>query len=119
MCGIVISTALVETLSISYILPVSECDMNLSTTQKGIITAVGFVGLKKNCYRALVKLHSYFFSYAGIISSSHLWGFLADTKGRRTVIVPTLLSAFGCTVLSSLAPNFWVFVVLRFLNGFL
>lgn len=116
MCGIVISTALVETLSISYILPVSECDMNLSSTQKGIISAVGFVGLNKNYHRAVVILIS---SYAGIISSSHLWGFLADTKGRRTVIVPTLLAAFGCTLLSSLAPNFWVFVVLRFLNGFL
>lgn len=116
MCGIVISTALVETLSISYILPVSECDMNLSSTQKGIITAVGFVGLKKKGGVVILQLIS---SCAGIISSSHLWGFLADTKGRRAVIVPTLLSAFGCTVLSSLAPNFWVFAILRFLNGFL
>lgn len=44
VCGIVYSTALVETLSISYILPVSECDLNLSTSQKGILTAIGFIG---------------------------------------------------------------------------
>lgn len=61
MCGIVISTALVETLSISYILPVSECDMNLTSTQKGIITAVGFVGLIKNNQRAVVILQNNFF----------------------------------------------------------
>lgn len=55
----------------------------------------------------------------GIISSSHLWGFLADTQGRKRVILPTLFLSFTFTLLSSLTTNFWLFVVLRFFNGFL
>lgn len=58
-------------------------------------------------------------SFFGIICSSHLWGYLADTQGRRCVIMPTLLVAFLLTCAASLAQNFYVFVTLRFLNGFL
>lgn len=96
--GLILTTVLLETLGISYVIPVSECDMHLSTRDKGILSAVGF---------------------AGIISSSHLWGFLADTQGRRKVILPTLLVSFACTLASSVTTNFWLFVVFRYLNGFL
>lgn len=96
--GLILTTVLLETLGISYVIPVSECDMHLTTRDKGILSAIGF---------------------AGIISSSHLWGFLADTQGRRKVILPTLLLSFTFTVASSLTTNFWLFVVFRYLNGFL
>ncbi|KNC23770.1 hypothetical protein FF38_13813 [Lucilia cuprina] len=56
--------------------------------------------------------------FAGIIFSSHLWGFLADTQGRRKIIRPTLLVAFCITFLSSFSNDFWTLVILRFLNGF-
>lgn len=39
--------------ALAFILPVSECDLNLSTSQKGILTGI---------------------PYIGIICSSHLWG---------------------------------------------
>lgn len=57
--GLVLSTVLLETLGISYILPVSECELNLSSKDKGLLSGIVF---------------------AGIIASSHLWGFLADTQ---------------------------------------
>lgn len=66
---------------------------------------------------ALKRIHAD--KYVGIISSSHLWGFLADTKGRRRVILPTLLLSFTFTLLSSVTTNFWLFVFFRYLNGFL
>lgn len=87
-----------ETCGISFVLPVAQCDMKLTTQDKGILGAVGFLG---------------------IITSSYLWGFLADTKGRRRVIKPTLLIAFTCTLLSTLTNNFWLFATLRYLAGFL
>ncbi|KAJ6640092.1 Synaptic vesicle glycoprotein 2B [Pseudolycoriella hygida] len=97
VCGAILTTVLLETLGISFVLPVSECDMELSTQDKGILSAIGF---------------------AGIITSSHLWGFLADTTGRRRIILPALMLSFTFTVMSSLSRNFWTFVVLRFLSGF-
>lgn len=98
LTGCILGCVVLETVSINFILPVAQCDLNLSTHDKGILSAIGFVGM---------------------IVSSHLWGFLADTKGRKTVIVPTLFIAFGITVISSFAKSFWFLVLMRFLNGFL
>lgn len=96
--GTILAAVLLETLGISYVLPVAECDLMLTTKEKGILSAI---------------------SFAGIISSSHLWGFLADTRGRRTVILPTLFLAFASTVLSSFTTNFWLITIMRFFTGFL
>lgn len=88
---------MLETLAISFVLPVSQCDISLTIQERGIMSAIGF---------------------AGIIVSSHLWGFLADTQGRRRIIRPTLLVGFILTVFSSFSNDFWSLVILRFLNGF-
>lgn len=42
--GMILTAVLMENLGISYVLPVSQCDMNLSTQDKGILSAVGFAG---------------------------------------------------------------------------
>lgn len=47
-----------------------------------------------------------------------MWGFLADTKGRRKVIQPTLLVGFLISFASSFALNFYEFAIMRFLTGF-
>lgn len=98
LSGAVLSTVLLETLGISFILPIAECDLNLSTKDKGMLSAIAFVG---------------------IIASSHLWGFLADTRGRRMVIMPTLFISFFITIASSFVKSFWLFTVLRFFSGLL
>ena len=95
--GLILANVLLETLGMSFVLPVSQCDLNLSIQERGILSAIGF---------------------AGIISSSHLWGFMADTTGRRNIIRPTLLIGFVITLFSSFANNFWILVILRYLNGF-
>ncbi|XP_004527473.1 synaptic vesicle glycoprotein 2A [Ceratitis capitata] len=95
--GMVMAVVLLETSSMGFILPIAQCDLHLTNVDKGVLSAISFLG---------------------IISSSHLWGFLADTKGRRKVMRPTLLATFTVTILSSFAPNFWSMVMLRFLNGF-
>lgn len=93
----ILASSLFETLTISFILPVI-CELNLTSSEKGLLSCI---------------------SIFGIITSAHLWGFLADTKGRRKIILPTLFLSFTCTVLSSLAHNFTVLVILRFFTGFL
>lgn len=87
-----------ETVSIVYVLPVLRCDLDVTTKQKGILAGAGFFG---------------------VLSASHLWGFLADTKGRRRVIQPTLFVAFSISLIGSFVENFYVFAALRYLNGFL
>lgn len=96
--GVILGAVLLETCAISFVMPVSQCDLKLTTKEKGVLGAVGSIGM---------------------IFSSHLWGYLADTKGRRIVIMPTLMIAFVLAVSSSVTDNFYIFALLRFLNGFL
>lgn len=98
LSGLILNAVLMETCGISFVLPVSECDLKLTAGEKGVLNAIGFFG---------------------IICSSHLWGFLADTKGRRSIIQPTLFVAFLLSCVGSLVENFYIFVTLRFFNGFL
>uniref|UniRef100_A0A336KT94 CSON015013 protein n=1 Tax=Culicoides sonorensis TaxID=179676 RepID=A0A336KT94_CULSO len=95
--GVILSTVLLETLGISFIITNATCDLLLTTQEKGALSAIAF---------------------AGIISSSHLWGFLADTKGRRKIIVPALFITSVCSLLSSISNNFYMLVILRYLCGF-
>ncbi|XP_055844746.1 synaptic vesicle glycoprotein 2A-like [Episyrphus balteatus] len=95
--GLLLACTLYETASIGFILPIAECDLELTYQDRGILTAVGYIG---------------------IIVSSHLWGFLADTKGRRYVIMPTVLISSTVSILSSFSHTFWMLALLRFLNGF-
>ena len=98
LSGVVLSSVGMETLGLSFVLPVSQCDLKMTTEEKGIVSGMG---------------------YAGIISSALLWGFLSDTQGRRRVILPSLMIAFSCTLASTLTNNFWFFAAFRYLNGFL
>lgn len=99
LCGVILSCVFFETMGISYALPVAECDLGVTTKQQyGIINGV---------------------SFGGITLSSHLWGYMADERGRKTIILPTLIIAFIFTVFSTLTNSFWLFAVYRFFNGFL
>lgn len=44
--GLILGAVLIENLDMSYVLPVSQCDMNLSTKEKGILSGVGFAGMQ-------------------------------------------------------------------------
>lgn len=98
LAGAILAAVFLETVSINIILPVAQCDLQMTNQNKGLLSAVGFIG---------------------IIVSSHLWGFLADTRGRKMIIVSTLFIAFFITIISSFTQSYWLLVVLRFLNGFL
>ena len=94
----VLNNVILESVGVSFALPVIACDLDLSYQEQGILAAVCFMG---------------------IIVSSHLWGFLADTKGRKNTMKPTLLLAFLVTLVSSFSYNFVMMAILRFLNGIL
>ena len=98
LAGGLMACGFLELTSVNFILPVAQCDLNLTTSDKGILSAIGYVGL---------------------IFSSHLWGFLSDTKGRRKTLIVSLLMAFLITFASTFVNSFWLLVLLRFLNGFL
>lgn len=96
--GLALFAVSIEIQGILYVFPVSQCDLNLTAAEKGILGSA---------------------TLFGIICSSLLWGYLADVKGRRTVILPTLFLAFFTSVIVTFVQNIYIFTTLRFLNGFL
>jgi len=98
LTGAILGSVFLETVAINVVFPVAQCELNLTNERKAILSTIAFIG---------------------IICSSHLWGFLSDTRGRKAVMVPTLIIAFAITVVLSFVETFWLLVLLKFLVGFL
>ncbi|CAG2056141.1 unnamed protein product [Timema podura] len=81
----------------SYLLPAAQCDFQMTAQEKGLLNSI---------------------SYAGVILSSPLWGFLADTQGRKKILILSLAADGIIGVLSSFAPTYGIFLAFRFFNGF-
>ncbi|XP_050069521.1 synaptic vesicle glycoprotein 2A [Anopheles maculipalpis] len=94
--SVIMMAVLNETMGISIVIPAAQCDLQLSATDKGLLTGV---------------------SFAGIIVSSHFWGYIADTKGRRRTLIVSLLLTAICALVSGLSVNYTMMVVMRFLVG--
>nr|XP_023023359.1 synaptic vesicle glycoprotein 2A-like [Leptinotarsa decemlineata] len=88
---------IVETMCAMFITPAAQCDLRLSLSDKGLLYAISFLG---------------------VVSGSHLWGYLGDTKGRKTVTLWSLICSAVISFIGSLVSLPWLFIMLRFLNGF-
>lgn len=98
VAGLVQFSHYAELAVISYIIPMSRCDIALNASERGLLGGACFMGT---------------------ICSSHLWGFLADTRGRRRIVIPTLFVSFVLDVCASFASDFYTLATFRFLTGFL
>lgn len=96
VCGWANASDAVEILCVSFLLPTASCDLHLTSFDKGILTASIFLGMMVGGY---------------------MWGYLADQRGRCRVLVVSLTvnGIFGA--LASVAPTFWLFLLLRFISG--
>lgn len=89
---------IMETMGMMFVIPAAVCDLELDLTAKGLLASSSFLG---------------------VVSSSHLWGFLADTRGRRNILLISMVLGFLTSLFSSIAPNAWLFILIRYFNGFL
>uniref|UniRef100_G3NWD5 Synaptic vesicle glycoprotein 2 n=1 Tax=Gasterosteus aculeatus TaxID=69293 RepID=G3NWD5_GASAC len=96
VCGWANASDAVEILCVSFLLPTARCDLLLSSSDMGLLTASIFLGMMVGGYT---------------------WGYLADRRGRRRVLVVSLTvnGVFGG--LAAVAPWFWLFLLLRFISG--
>ncbi|KAH0955694.1 hypothetical protein HN011_001947, partial [Eciton burchellii] len=85
-----------DTANMSMILASAECDLGLSLFDKGVLNAI---------------------TYVGMVLSGFIWGYLADVKGRKKVILYGYLADGICNVLSGFSQNFGTLVFFKFLSG--
>lgn len=98
LSGVVMVGGGIENINVAVILPNAKCDLHLSTLEFVVFGSIPFLG---------------------VVLSSHLWGLLADTWGRRNVIRLTATLAFIFSFTSTLLTNITMLILFRFLVGFL
>ena len=95
--GIALSSDAVEVLSISFILPILKQDeWHIADWQNALLSSVIFVGM---------------------LFGSYLWGSLADISGRRFTLLISFTINGVMGFCSAFAPNYWVFLLFRFVSG--
>ncbi|XP_046662510.1 synaptic vesicle glycoprotein 2B-like isoform X3 [Homalodisca vitripennis] len=98
LAGLAMCTSLLGSVDVSFILPAAECDLKLSSKDKGLLSSAFFIGT---------------------IAGSHLSGYLADTLGRRYVLMRGLSLNVLFYILGTFAPNYWSFFIVKVASGIL
>ncbi|XP_053605265.1 synaptic vesicle glycoprotein 2C-like isoform X2 [Plodia interpunctella] len=96
LCGLILMGVIMQSLALGYVLPAAQCDLELTLHQRGWIAAIPFMAM---------------------ILTGYFWGWLADTRGRRPVLLYSMMTSFILTVLVSFTPNMISFAVIQFLSA--
>lgn len=96
ICGLVSTSEEMDVISMSFILPSAQCDLDLNTQSKGWLNSIIFIGMMVGAYA---------------------WGSVADSLGRKKVLIVISIMNALCIVASSFSQNYKTFMVFRFLNG--
>ncbi|CAB3251084.1 unnamed protein product [Arctia plantaginis] len=81
-----------------YLLPVAECDLNMTLLQKGLLNAM---------------------PYTGMLLSAIIAGFLTDAFGRKIFIVVGFTGQFVFTVVEASSQTYELLVAAKFFEGLL
>lgn len=96
VCGFVSTSEEMDVISMSFILPSAQCDLKLNTQTKGWLNSIIFIGMMVGAYA---------------------WGSVADSLGRKKVLIAISVMNAVCIVASSFSQNYETFMLFRFLNG--
>lgn len=94
--GIANASDAVEILCVSILLPAAECDLHMSSKDKGLLNAGVFMGMMVGGY---------------------IWGSLGDIYGRKNVLVVSLMVNAIAGIVSSFMQGFPLFFTMRFISG--
>lgn len=94
--GLILLNVSMESVGMSYVISAAECDLSLSSEDKGLVNSSTFIG---------------------IIATSFLWGYLGDRYGRRAVMLPALIASAVISIISAFSTNVWMLAILRILTG--
>ncbi|XP_050313387.1 synaptic vesicle glycoprotein 2B isoform X1 [Anthonomus grandis grandis] len=96
ICGFVSTSEEMDVISMSFILPSAQCDLDLNTQSKGWLNSIIFIGMMAGAYT---------------------WGSVADSIGRKKVLIASSFMNALCIVASSFSQSYEWFMLFRFLNG--
>ncbi|XP_073952735.1 solute carrier family 22 member 6-like [Choristoneura fumiferana] len=80
------------------VVPASACELQTTGSQRGILVAAPVIGL---------------------ILGAPLWGYLGDTRGRRSMLILSLLSSALINAVSAISVNWIMLMILQFIASLL
>ncbi|GBP28861.1 Synaptic vesicle glycoprotein 2B [Eumeta japonica] len=83
-----VMSAVSEIFGVGIVTTAAQCDLDLDMYKKGLIGSLPMLG---------------------VMISGHLWGYIADTRGRKFTLYITIGGTFLTAVVSSFA-NHWIFL---------
>ncbi|XP_031832082.1 synaptic vesicle glycoprotein 2B isoform X2 [Nomia melanderi] len=96
VCSLIFMNVAFSITSIGFILPSAACDFQMTTVDKGRLSAAPMLGM---------------------LAGSYIWGCYAAIKGRRMSLLVALTLHGASELLASVVPLYWVFLFLKFLSG--
>lgn len=133
LCGLIFCCVGFQNGLNAYVMPSAECDLKMSSNEKGLLNAVFLAGnlfelgllepsttpfTNRVMILSVISCDLLHFC-AGGLASAFFWGILADLMGRKKILVFSLILDGIVTAVSSLSQNFLLFAAFRFMNGFL
>ncbi|CAK1543779.1 unnamed protein product [Leptosia nina] len=94
-CCIINMAASMDLFGFSVVVAATNCDLNLTISQMGLLASSPFSGL--------------IFAYP--------WGYFADTKGRKPALILSATGGFVCATLSSLSTRWEVLMVSKIIGS--
>jgi VNT family MFS transporter (synaptic vesicle glycoprotein 2) len=120
ICGLTYLQTAISITIISFVLPSASCDFRMTSIDKG---EAGRLSSTIPCSKSSL-FFSLFLGWLtasplfGMILGSYFFGCLADTKGRKYVLIASLLLDGVAGLLSSISQIYALFMLFRFFTGF-
>ncbi|CAH1646505.1 unnamed protein product [Spodoptera littoralis] len=88
--------AILEPVGYSFVLPAAMCDLEMTDSQRGFIASI---------------------PYIGVVVTSFPWGYLVDTRGRKSMIVIASFLAGLFSIVAAFMPNLITFAIVKSISA--
>lgn len=96
VCAMANASDAIEILCVSFVLPAAECDLHLTSSDKGLLSSMTF---------------------GGMLIGGYVWGTFSDIYGRKYMLISALAFNAFFGILCGLSQTFYFLLIFRFLSG--
>uniref|UniRef100_A0A2H8TZZ2 Synaptic vesicle glycoprotein 2A n=1 Tax=Melanaphis sacchari TaxID=742174 RepID=A0A2H8TZZ2_9HEMI len=97
ICGSLFAAFAFSVTSVSFVVPSAQCDFYMTSVHKGILNGASMIGM---------------------FTGSFIWGYIADSKGRRYALIVSMMMDGVFSIISSVSQIYPVLIFCRLMSGF-
>ncbi|XP_060861535.1 synaptic vesicle glycoprotein 2B-like isoform X1 [Metopolophium dirhodum] len=97
ICGSLFAAVAISVTSVSFVVPSAQCDFQMTSVHKGILNGASMIGM---------------------FTGSFIWGYVADSRGRRYALILSMTMDGVFSIISSVSQIYPVLIFCRLMSGF-